>query len=590
MARLILVRRTQMKENNSLIRRLVMSRFKYILIGALFTVVTVGIQVLTPWFMKRIVDEAIPEKEIGLLVFLITAISFLPFLSAALISFRNLFLHRIGGHVTDYLRRSLYTKLTRLSPKTYNDFKTGDISARIYSCGEIGDMYITQAVIPAILDVCLFIGIVIVMFNLNWELAVLSVGILPFLYLLSQFIAKKAKFLTGQVINLQQEMNIYSAEFVTGLKTVQMFNREESERNYLSDWIKSYRKTRNRAAIIDGLSKLTVDFGKALGLGLVFAYGAWKIFYGEITIGSLLAFTVYFPQLFGTLQSVQFAYIRWINIRPKIQLVEEILNLEDEVTDKVHKAPLKINGDIKFSNVSFSFQKGRGQVRDISFHIAKGEFIGIVGPSGGGKSTILDLLMRFYDPDCGEIRVDGVNVQEISLHDLRDQIGLVSQDVFLWNKSIKENLLYANPEATEKEMQEACQKAQVWDFIQSLPDKWDTVIGERGVKLSGGEKQRIGIARVLLRNPNVLLLDEPTSALDANTEALLQEQLELLFKNKTLIVVAHRLATIRNADRIFVVKDGAIEESGTHQELMEKRSIYHQLYTEQFQDLSEAPK
>jgi len=245
--------------------------------------------------------------------------------------------------------------------------------------------------------------------------------------------------------------------------------------------------------------------------------------------------------------------------------------------------PKKVNGKIDFQHVFFTYPDQRGGIQDVSFSIQPGEFVGIVGSTGGGKTTILDLLARFYQPHHGNIFLDGINIQDYPLQKLRSVIGVVMQDVFLWNRSIKENLLYAKPNTTMEEIKQVWQKAQILPFIQHLPHQWDNIIGERGVKLSGGEKQRLAIAQVLLRNPQVLLLDEPTSALDAVTESLLQDNLEQCFRGKTMMVVAHRLATIRNADRIIVIEEGKVIEMGTHAELIEKKGRYYQLYSEQFQ-------
>lgn len=442
-------------------------------------------------------------------------------------------------------------------------------------------MYISQGIIPAILDASLFLGISIVMVVINWKLSILAFLILPVIFILSKYVSKVADREAGEVIKLQQEMNSYNVEFFTGLKTIQLFNQEKGEREYQSRWINKYRSVRNRTSTISSFSNLVVDLGKAVGLSFVFAYGAWEISRGNLTIGSLIAFTVYFPQLFGSLQSVQFAVVKWAYTKEKIKLVYEILNLNNEVSD-YDQNHLEMQGDIKFRNVSFNYSEGRGSVNGLSFHIRPGEFVGIVGTTGSGKTTVLDLLMRFYEPQQGRILIDGVDISELSHFDLRRQISMVPQDVFLWNKSIKENLLYANPYATKEQLEDACKNAQILDFIKALPEQWETIVGERGIKLSGGEKQRIGIARALLRDAKILLFDEPTSALDSQTESLLQKKLHSLTQGKTVMVVAHRLATIQNADRIIVMNEGKIVEIGTHDELMRKASVYYQLYLKQF--------
>ncbi|SHF34468.1 ATP-binding cassette, subfamily B [Seinonella peptonophila] len=558
-------------------------QYKRVLLGVLFMTFGVGIQLLSPWVMKILVDQAIPQKKQTLLYGLILILALSPFLVTSLGAIRNQMTHYIGGYVTDQFRRLIFRKLTRLSPTTYYQFRSGEIANRIYSCGEIGDSLISQTIVPAIFDTCMLVGITGVMFYMNWKMTIVILFMLPILYILTQIFTNKARPKIDQIIQMQQELSGYSTEFVSGLKTVQKFNQAEREHEYQDHWINKYRKLRNRAAFFDNFTTLIVDFGRALGLGIVFSYGAIQIMKGHMTVGSLIAFSVYFPQMFGSLQEVQTAYMRTELTKPKVKLIYEILQLPDEIV-YLPREHSQVEGKIKFDQVSFSYDDGRGEISDMSFTILPGEFIGIVGPTGSGKSTLLDLIMRFYQPQKGRIFLDGKDIASYSYEDLRSQIGLVSQDVFLWNQSILYNLKYANPEATEKEIKMCCEKAQILEFIQELPDGFDTIIGERGVKLSGGEKQRLGIAQVLLRKPQILLMDEPTSALDANTEALLQRQLKNIFLGKTVLVVAHRLATVRDADRIFVLKDGRLIEMGTHEELMKNQSLYYRLFNEQYKE------
>ncbi|WP_028776446.1 ABC transporter ATP-binding protein [Shimazuella kribbensis] len=561
---------------------LLLTQYKRILLGLFLMLFVVGMQVVSPWLMKMVIDQAIPQKNHQLLLTLILVLALIPLFITILQSIRNQVTHQIGGCVTDTFRNLLFDKLVKLSPKTYHHFQSGDIAGRIYSCGEIGDAFIAQVMVPAIFDIGMFVGITMVMFYLNAKLTILVLILLPIMYYLSRWLTKKTRPKINKIIQLQQGLQTYATEFTTGLKTVQKFHQEVAEREYQKNWIRDYRKLRNQAAFYDDFSILIVDFGRSLGFGIVFIYAAIQIMQGQMTIGTLIAFSVYFPQLFASIQHIQAAYVMSEGIKPKLELVYQILHLEDEIIDHPSKAQ-KLKGAITFADVSFSYEKGRGELSHVDFSIEAGEFIGIVGATGSGKSTILDLIMRFYEPTSGAILIDGRDICDYAYGDLRSQIGLVSQDVFLWNKSIQDNLRYAKPSATEEEMLQACEHAQVLDFIQQLPDGWDTIIGERGVKLSGGEKQRLGIAQMVLRNPQIILLDEPTSALDANTEALLQENLTQLFHGKTTVAVAHRLATVRKADRIMVIDNGKLTEMGSHDALMENGAIYQKLYAEQFQ-------
>ncbi|SHE66804.1 ATP-binding cassette, subfamily B/ATP-binding cassette, subfamily B, MsbA [Seinonella peptonophila] len=566
---------------NYAVVKLIKRKLRYLIIGGGLTLIAIGFNLAVPWVMKIIVDQAIPHQNWSLLLYSLFGLILLPIIATLFDNWGGLHNHKIGGFVTDQLRKGIFYKLLHLPPKIYHNFKTGDIAARIYSCGEIGDLYITQCLIPGIFNSLIFISILVIMFIMSWKLSVTVMILLPAMYYLSTKYLQKSRKLAEEVMDLQTDLNNYSQEFVSGLKTVQTFTQEENEFNYQSNWIDSYRKVRNRTFVIYSFSDLLIEGQRSIGLGILFAFGAYQIFNSEMTVGALIAFTVYFPQLFGALEKIQFAIAKTFEYRPKLKLITEIIELEER-NDLPSVAISDCSGSIEFQNVTFSYNEGRGEVSDLNFEIKSGEFLGIVGPSGGGKSTILDLIMRFYDPNKGQIFLDGKDLKTISLHDLRNHISLVSQDTFMWNRSIRENLMYAKRDATEEELIRVCKQAQLYDFIEQLPEGFNTVIGERGIKISGGEKQRLAIARSLLRNPKVLLMDEPTSALDARTEALLQKNLQSIFEGKTAVVVAHRLATVRDADRIIVIENGQVHEMGNHRELMENQSVYYRLFNEQY--------
>lgn len=321
---------------------------------------------------------------------------------------------------------------------------------------------------------------------------------------------------------------------------------------------------------------------KSLALGIVFAVGAWDISNNQLTIGSLVAFTVYVPQLYTLVNEIQTAYIGTTNVRPIIKQLNNFLDTHEPIIEIPNAIPLKnVRGEIEFRNVSFTYENNRAGLENVSFKVQPGETIGIVGGSGGGKTTILELLMRFYDPTKGAVCIDGVDISKYNLIDFRNAIGLVTQDPFLWNRTIKENLIYGVPQATEEQILHAIKVAQLEEFIDSLPEGFETVVGERGVRISGGEKQRLAIARAILKDSPIILLDEPTSALDANTEFLLQSKMEEVFKGKTIILVAHRLATIRKASKILVLDNGEIIEFGTPLELLNNKGAYYDLLSKQ---------
>lgn len=564
---------------------LLLPYWKLILLSTLISLLAVGAQLLNPLIMKQMIDVALPRKEQFLIMLSVGGLVILPIVSTCLDALSKTIHNKIGGEITDKLTHQMYEHLMRLSTRTLNEYHSGNIAIRMEHVGEVGDYFVKWNLLPMPTDVFTLVGIVIIMLQMDWVLSLVTFLMIPIVVGSSSYMGQKIERNFDIIVDLIQKNQAYIVQLVGGMKTVQMMTREQEERSEQRERVEKYRRIRNKTFLIQKWRyELLSSLEKALGLAILFSVSIWFILKGQMTIGTLLAFTIYFPRFLDTAKSLRSDYMQFRELKPKLKEIEEVLNLPVEIETSAQAVPLKqAKGEIEFRNVSFSYGPKSGNIRHVSFHIRPGEFVGIVGPTGAGKSTLLDLLLRFYDPNEGQILLDGKDLREYDLHDLRNRIGLVTQDVFLWDKTIKENLLYAKPDATIDELVWACHIAQVTPFLERLPEGWDTVIGERGVKLSGGEKQRLGIARILLRQPEILLMDEPTSALDAKTEAQLQSELEPIFKDRTVIVVAHRLATIRNADRIIVIKDGTIAEMGTHEELMENRLVYHQLHTEQFQ-------
>jgi ABC-type multidrug transport system fused ATPase/permease subunit len=376
---------------------------------------------------------------------------------------------------------------------------------------------------------------------------------------------------------------VFVTEVVPGLKTIQLFHQEQQEITQGKALNERYRELQRTLQVQRNFQgRLFWELQDALSTSLVYAGGIYFIFHQQMTIGQLLAFTVFVPRFYSAINSLFVLYIDRDQLKPEMERYEEMMSLPEDNVDQGNAKELPAaKGKIEFKNVSFGYSDGRDVLKDVSFTIQPGEFIGIVGATGGGKSTIIDLLLRFGQPYAGEILLDEQPLPAYRLADYRRQVSLVPQDIFLWNRSIRDNLRYVQPDATEEELIVAAKQAQLLPLIEQLPEGWDTLIGDRGVRLSGGEKQRLAIARTLLRQPNILLLDEPTSALDAKTEYLLQSCLEEIYQQKTIIIVAHRLATVRNADRIIVVHQGKIVEMGSHEQLLAQQGYYYELAKQQ---------
>jgi ABC-type multidrug transport system fused ATPase/permease subunit len=546
--------------------------------------ITTGLSVVTPWLMQYLVDKALPKKDVNLLVLCVAGIAVIPIITMLITALENVYKSDVQTRITVKLRFQLLEKLLKLSPTTLSKYQQGDITGRLVrTCDDIS-AFVTK-LLNGFNNVITFVFIGIVMVTMNWKLSGIVLFFAP---LMVYFYYRRIRFWRTtykDISQAQKEYDVFITEVVPGLKTIQTFGQEQHEIAIGQELNRKYRNLQNQLQKQRSFQgRLFWELQDSLSTSLVYAAGIYFIFHQQMTIGQLLAFTVYVPRFYGAINSLFVLYMDRDQLKPEIERYEEMMDFPDENVDEFDAISMnEVKGQIEFEHVSFGYSDEREILQDVSFAIKPGEFIGIVGATGGGKSTIIDLLLRFGKPRTGQILLDGQPLNAYQLKDYRKQIGLVPQDIFLWNRTIRDNLLYVNPAATEEELRKAADQAQMKQLIENLPEGWNTLIGDRGVRLSGGEKQRLAIARTLLRKPSILLLDEPTSALDAKTEFLLQACLEEVYQEKTIIVVAHRLATIRNADRILVVNQGRIEESGSHEELMEKKGYYYELAKQQYQ-------
>ncbi len=553
-------------------------------LSMLIMLVTTGLGVVTPWIIQYLVDKALPKREIYLLGLCVAGIAIIPIVNMLISALENIYKNDVQTQITVKLRFQLLEKLLRLSPSTLTKYQQGDITSRLVrTCDDISG-YVSKLLdgFDNVISI-IFIGATMI-----WMNGKLSVIVLFFAPLMVYFYYRRVRFWRTTFKNIstaRKEYDAYITEVVPGLKTIQMYQQEQHEITYgqaLNVRYRELQKELQKKRSFQG--GLYWELQDSLSTGILYAFGIYLIFHHHMTIGQLLAFTIYVPRFYGSINSLFGLYVDRNELKPELERYEEMMRFPDENVDKVGAISLtQPAGKIEFQHVSFGYSDEREILQDVSFQIQPGEFIGIVWATGGGKSTIIDLLLRFGKPQSGQILLDGRPIQEYQLQDFRKHMGVVPQDIFLWNRTMEENLKYVNHTATADEINKAAGDAQLLSLIEQLPEGWKTLIGDRGVRLSGGEKQRLAIARTLLRNPSILLLDEPTSALDAKTEFLLQQCLEEVYRDKTIIVVAHRLATIRNADRILVVNQGRITETGTHQELMELQGYYYELAKQQYQ-------
>lgn len=563
---------------------LMFEKKRLIVTGILLMIIATFIDLLSPLVMKQIIDSAIPEKNFKALFIFIAILTILPILSTIFRTVRMILNVKIGGNVTEKLRTMAFEKAFTLSSINLNQLKIGDIVDRLTrTSGMIGEVYIANELLNGITSLFMFLGMTLFMLTISWKLTLIAFLVVPLVFFITFKLGRISETKTKSYMEYTNNEMTFFTELISGIKNVQIFSQQQSEMKNVKSLLKKHKELHLNTSIYRrSYADIFNQLVKSLALGIVFAVGAWDISNNQLTIGSLVAFTVYVPQLYTLVNDIQTAYIGTTNVRPIIKQLNTFLDIQEPISEFPNAIPLKnVKGEIEFQNVSFTYENNRAGLQNVSFKVQPGETIGIVGGSGGGKTTILELLMRFYDPTEGAVCIDGVDISKYNLIDFRNAIGLVTQDPFLWNRTIKENLIYGVPIATKDQILHAIKVAQLEEFIDSLPEGYETVVGERGVRISGGEKQRLAIARAILKDPPIILLDEPTSALDANTEFLLQSQMEEVFKGKTIVLVAHRLATIRNASKILVLDNGEIVEFGTPNELLNKKGAYFDLLSKQ---------
>jgi len=562
-----------------------------ILLTVTLMFVGTGVGIVQPLMFKRLIDVAIPAKDSATIIWLLVGMVVAPLLAVGISSTQEYMRAYIGEAISQALRKELFEHLLHVRIPEIEKFKTGEIVYRITrECGRIGEFYVAQQLLPLVSNTIVLSGTLVVMFAINWRLSLLALLAFPSSFILSKRIAGYAKSLDKEFSDILEEGETYLQEVFSGLRTVRAFNGQGREKGRWWNWIVRHWKIKAKSLVFHNMARtLLPDSINNLAIGLIFGYGAFEIVQGKMSIGGLVASVAYLPRVYSGLRFMLTAHVGTQEAKVASEKIEALFQLRQEKPGRKVLSPSRALGaTVEFHNVSFHYGRGDFGVENLSFLVGPGEFLGIVGPSGGGKTTVIDLLMGFYLPESGTITVDGVDIREMPLGPLRDQIGLVPQDVFLWNASIRENIAYPKDDIDLKAIEEAAKIAQLHEFIEALPEGYETVVGERGLALSGGERQRLAIARAILRRPRILLLDEATASLDALTEVKVKKALENARIGRTTIVVAHRLSTVIDADRILVIDRGQIVEEGTLRELLANRGLFFELYKAQSLELRDA--
>jgi len=558
------------------------------LIGAILLSVTASLLWLAvPLGLRKLLDAVFVDANRTLLNELTIALLVLFILQSSLSFFGSYLMEWVGERVVSDLRQKLYSHLHSLSLRFFADQKMGDITSRLTN--DVGSIRhaVTSDLSALLTQSFSLIGSVVLMWTLNWRLSLIIFMMAPLVALSTRFFGQKIRTISRTVQDKLADSTAAADEALSSIHTVKSFAREDFEVKRYNRLVEDLFQTSRRRSVLSSAFWTGVGFLFMTGLVTVFWYGGTEVLAGRLTTGDLVAFIFYAFNIARSIGGMSQLYTSFNSAAGASERIFELLETDADIKDKPGAKILpKISGEVNFESVSFGYLAERETtLTNLNFEIKSGEKIAVIGPSGAGKTTLLHLIMRFYDVSSGKITVDGTDIRDVSLKSLREQIGLVPQDIQLFGLTVRENIAYGRIDASDDEIVKAAIDANAHEFIQNLPQKYDTLVGERGVKLSGGQRQRIAIARALLKDPSVLLLDEATSSLDSASEALVQQALEHLMKNRTSFIVAHRLSTILDADRILVLVDGKIVQIGNHSELINSGGLYKELYEMQFRNV-----
>ena len=547
--------------------------------------VSAGLGIISPFLLRSVLDNAIPNKDTGLLTALVAGMVAIPIVTGALGIGQTWLSNRVGQQVMHDLRTSVYRHLQRLSLAFFTRTRTGEVQSRI--ANDIGgiDNVVTNTATSIVSNTTTVIATVIAMFLLDWRLAVFSLALLPLFVFLTRRVGRVRRELAGRRQSTMADVSSLVEESlsVSGVLLGKTMGRAPDLAERFTDESRNLADLEVRQRMAGRWVMASIQATFAIMPALVYWFAGWTFAHGHdtITIGTVVAFTTLQTRLFfpiGQLLSVG------VDIQTSLALFERIfeyLDLPVDIAEKPEALRLDAATDplpVAFDGVSFRYEKdGTWTLRGITLEVPPGSKTALVGETGSGKTTLGYLVARLYDADEGQVSIDGIDVKDVTFGSLAEAVGVVSQDTYLFHASIRDNLRFARPDASDEEIEEAARAAQVHDLIASLPEGYDTLVGERGYRFSGGEKQRIAIARTILRNPPVLVLDEATSALDNETERAVQQALDDLASGRTTIVIAHRLSTIQDADQIVVLNGGEIVERGTHESLLELGGHYARL-------------
>jgi ATP-binding cassette subfamily B protein len=613
--------------------------YRWQLAGMLVLIIfSTGLTLLTPLILRDLIDKTIPSGNVSRLVLLALALLLIPVVGGMIGVIQRRLNALVGEGVIYDLRVALYARLQRMSLHFFTNTKLGELMSRLNNDVVGAQNAISNTIVSIITSVVQAAAVLIVMLTLEWRLTLISIVILPLFILAARHMGERLRNISRQQMEANAQMNATMNETLNigGALLVKLFGRVVTEIKRFESRAALVRNLGIQRALLGAVFFIIIGLVSAVGTALVYGIGGYLVMQKTFTIGTIVAFGSYMSNLYGSLQSLTNAPVDFATSVVSFERVFEVIDLPHDIIEKPDAAVLKdVKGELIFEHVTFKYDasgnallsdvrrygrmdnvaavlSGGAQERkdkiakptdgnsgldeeesahhqarpdaleDISFIAQPGQLVALVGPSGAGKTTLTYLIPRLYDPTVGRILLDHYDLRDVTLDSLSAQIGMVTQETHLFHDTIRTNLLYAKLDATQTELEAAAQAANIHDFVVNLPDGYDTIVGERGYRLSGGEKQRVALARVILKNPRILVLDEATSSLDSESEKLIQEALKRVMAGRTSIVIAHRLSTILSADVILVLDRGMIVERGTHRELLAQGGLYAQLYETQF--------
>ncbi|MCI1858682.1 MAG: ABC transporter ATP-binding protein/permease [Sporolactobacillus sp.] len=546
-------------------------------------VVSALLELIFPMAVNQVIDKLMPGRDWSLIVLASVGLFLFYLLNTCLQYIVTYWGHKLGISIEGDMRRQLFAHIQQFSFRFFDNHKTGHLLSRLttdlFNIGETAH-HAPEGIFIAVMST---IGSLLLMLSINWQLALLTFALIPPLTAFLVVYNVKMTHATDRIYRDIAAFNANVENAVGGIRVVQAFANEAYENRRFKTNNRNYRHAKLRSYRILGANNSINYFIVRLITLFTLICGAWFVIHGRLTYGQFVAFLLIANVFVRPIENINLI----IEIFPQgmagFKRFRQLLSLKPEIVDAPDAIDVHgLQGEIAYRDVSFGYEPGRPVLEHITLHIHSGETVAFVGPTGAGKTTLCSLLPRFYEVDGGAITIDGIDIRRMTLASLRAQIGLVQQDVFLFSGTLRENVAYGKLSATDEEIWRVIRLARMEETVRELPAGLDTIIGERGVKLSGGQKQRLSIARMFLKDPSILILDEATSALDTATEAAVQQSLETLAANRTTLIIAHRLATIRHADRIIVVTKKGIAEQGTHEQLLRRGGVYRQLYESQF--------